>query len=186
MEAEPRAGSTGQELDPVELPLSDDAKALAVQAGNEFESLMAKGADLAELRDRTAKALENACRIAGALAVMEGELATRIIEVDHLSRALVLMQWYLAEALRIRSAAFVPQAVIDAEMLSAWLKDKGIVAFRTKQVLNAGPNQLRNKTRLMVAINELVACGYLATNEPGTMVDGVRARSSWRVLHYVV
>lgn len=186
MEAQPRVGNSCQELDPVELPLSEDAKALAVAAGNQFETLMAKGADLAELRDRTAKALENACRIAGVLAVVAGGLATRIIEADHLQRALVLMQWYLKEALRMRGASSASQAVLDAEMLSAWLKEKGIRAFRSKQILNAGPNPLRNKPRLLAAITELVTCGYLAVNDPGTVVDGVAARTSWRVLHHVV
>lgn len=186
MEAQPRVGNSYQELDPVELPLSEDAKALAVAAGNQFETLMARGADLAELRDRTAKALENACRIAGVLAVVAGGLATRIIEAEHLQRALVLMQWYLKEALRMRGASSASQAVLDAEMLSAWLKEKGIRVFRSKQVLNAGPNPLRNKPRLLSAITELVTCGYLAVNEPGTVVDEVAARTSWRVLHHVV
>ena len=186
MEAKPRTGQTEQELDPVQLPLSEDAKALAVAAGNQFETLMANGADLAELRDRAAKALENGCRIAGVLAVVEGGMATEIIETEHLERALVLVQWYLAEALRIRGAAAVPQAVLDAEMLSTWLKEKRVGVFRSKQVLNAGPNPLRNKPRLMAAITELVTCGYLAENEPGTVVDGVKARTSWRVLHHVV
>lgn len=186
MEAQPRVGESYQELDPVELPLSDQAKDLAVAAGNEFETLMGRGGDLAELRDRTAKALENACRIAGILAAVEGGLAVREIDVPHLQRALVLVQWYLGEALRIRGAAAVPQAVLDAELLSAWLNEKGFRAFRSKQVLNAGPNPLRNKPRLVAAINELVSCGYLAENEPGTVVDGVKARASWRVLHHVV
>lgn len=186
MEAQPRIGKTFQDLDPIELPLSDDAKVMAVAAGNQFEKLMAKGADLAELRDRTSKALENACRIAGVMAVIEGGLSTRIIESDYLERALVLIQWYLAEALRIRGAAAVPQVVLDAEMLSAWLKGKGIREFRSRQILSAGPNPLRNKPRLMAAIRELVACGYLAENKPGTIIDGVSARASWEVLHHVV
>lgn len=186
MEAQPSIGNSSQELNPVELPLSDNAKALAVAASNQFEGLMARGADLAELRDRTAKALENACRIAGVMAVVEGGLATRIIEEEHLQRALVLMQWYLKEALRIRGASSVSQSVLDAEMLSAWLKEKGFKAFRSKQVLNAGPNPLRNKPRLLSAIKELVTCGYLDVNEPGTVVDKVAARISWRVLHHVV
>jgi len=186
MESQPRVGNSYQELDPIELPLSDGAKEMAVAAGNKFESLMARGADLAELRDRTSKALENACRIAGVLAVVDGGLATRIIEVEHLQRALALIQWYLAEALRIRGATSVSQSVIDAEALSTWLKERGITSFRSKQILNAGPNQLRNKPRLMASINELVSCGYLDVNQPGTVVDGVAARASWRVLHHVV
>ena len=58
--------------------------------------------------------------------------------------------------------------------------------FRSKQVLNGGPSQLRNKTRLMGAIKELESNGYLIENESGTVVDGVRTRLSWEVLHHVV
>ena len=186
MEAEPQSGKSVQELDPVELPLTDEAKALAMAANNQFETLMARGADLAELRDRTSKAVENACRIAGVLAVIEGGLSVQAIDTGHLERALILVQWYLAEALRIRGAAAIPQSVIDAELLSAWLRERGFKQFRSKQVLRSGPNQLRNKTRLTAATNELVTNGYLAENDKGTMVDGVAARKSWRVLHNVV
>jgi putative DNA primase/helicase len=186
MEAQPRTGGSVQELDPVELPLSEDAKVLAVNASNEFESLMAHGADLAELRDRTAKALENACRIAGILAVIDKGLAAREIDSEYLQRGLVLVQWYLAEALRIRGASAIPQSVTDAEFLSLWLKDHNITKFRSKQILRSGPNQIRNKPRLVAAITELRNSGYLAENDPGELVDGVRARKSWKVLHHVV
>lgn len=186
MEAQPRTGKSEQELDPVELPLSAEAAQLAVAAQNQFETLMAAGADLAELRDRTSKALENACRIAGVLAVVEHGMAARELSADHLQRGLVLVQWYLAEALRIRGAAAVPQSVSDAEMLSAWLRERGLRVFRSRQPLNAGPLPVRNKPRLMAAISELVTCGYLVENLPGEDVDGVKARLSWRVLHHVV
>lgn len=186
LEAQPSTGASPQELDPVELPLSPEADAMAVAAGNQFEKLMAQGADLAELRDRTSKALENACRIAGVLAVIEGGLSVRQIESEHLACALILIQWYLAEALRIRGAAMIPQAVLDAELLLGWLKDKDIRTFRSKQVLNGGPNVLRHKQRLMAAIDEALKCGYLVENEPGTVVDGGKAIVSWRVMHYVV
>ncbi len=185
MEAEPPSGKSPQELDPVALPLSEDAKNLAVAANNRFETLMARGADLAELRDRTSKAVENACRIAGVLAVIEGGLSAKEIARNHLERGLKLIQWYLAETLRIRGAATVPQSVLDAEMLSAWLHSRDMRLFRSTQVLNGGPNQLRNKSRLMAAINELVDNGYLVANEKGTLVDGVAATKSWRVIHVV-
>jgi putative DNA primase/helicase len=187
MEAAPRTSDhSEQELDPIELPLSPEATAMALQAGNRFEALMTSGNDLCELRDRTAKALENACRIAGVLVAIEQGMAARQIEADHLGRALVLVQWYLAEALRIRGAAAVPQAVQDAEALSRWLQGRGIAMFRTHAALNAGPAQLRNKARLMAAIEQLVETGYLVANPAGTEVEGVKARKSWRVLHHVV
>ncbi|WP_018989143.1 YfjI family protein [Aromatoleum toluclasticum] len=186
MEAAPRTGESPQELDPVVLPLSSEAEALAVVAGNQFETLMAAGADLAELRDRTAKALENACRIAGVLAVIERGLAAREVDRSYLERGLTIVQWYLGEALRIRGAAAIPQSVLDAEALSGWLQERGLGIFRSKQILNGGPSQLRDKKRLMACINELVVNGYLVENERNTEVDGVKARLSWSVLHYVV
>jgi putative DNA primase/helicase len=74
-EAEPRTGKNQQGLDPVDLPLSEDAKKMALEALNQFETLMQSGNDLSELRDRTSKAVENACRIAGVLtAIEEGSL----------------------------------------------------------------------------------------------------------------
>ena len=186
MEAPPSCGRTEQELNPVELPLTDEAKALAVAASNQFEALMGKGADLAELTDRTSKALEQACRLAGVLAVIEGGMSVRAIERPYLERGLILMQWYLAEALRIRGAAAIPQSVTDAETLMAWLMAQSLGVFRSRQVLTRGPSQLRNKARLMSAIAELIQNGYLVENEPGEIVEGVKTRKSWRVLHYVV
>jgi 5S rRNA maturation endonuclease (ribonuclease M5) len=186
LEAEPKTGTSEQELTPVALTLDQDAKQLAVASANQFETLMQKGSDLSEVKDRAAKALENACRIAGVLAVIENGLATRSIAKEHLVRGLVIVQWYLTEALRIRGAALIPQSVIDAETLSKWLHEREITLFRTAPILTNGPSHLRNKTRLKAAINELVSNGYLAENDPGTEVDGVNARSSWRVLHHVV
>ncbi|MBU6995603.1 YfjI family protein [Ferrovum myxofaciens] len=186
MEATPATGKSPQELTPTKLPLTADAKKLAVHALNEFETLMASGNDLSELRDRASKALENACRMAGVLAVVEGGLGTNAITADHLSRGLVLVQWYLKEALRIRGAASVPQSVTDAETLLCWLKEHDLKLFRTAPVLTSGPAQLRNKNRLMRAIAELCENGYLSPNESGVTVDGVKARKSWRVDCHVV
>ena len=187
LETEPRTSEKNpQELDPLELPLSAEAGQLALQAGNQFETLMAAGNDLSELRDRTAKAVENACRIAGVLAAIEGGMGTSEITADHLARALVLIQWYLAEALRIRGAAAVPQSVQDAEALSNWLHARGMRKFRTRDVLNAGPAQLRNKARLMAAIEQLVEAGYITACPAGTEIDGVKARKAWEVHHHVV
>lgn len=186
LETKPRTGKIEQELDPIELPLSSEATALSVAAGNQFESMMKSGGVLAELRDRTSKALENACRIAAILAVIKGGLEVREIDETHLKPALVLIQWYLSEALRIRGAAAIPRSVSDAEQLSAWLKDNNLRMFRSKQVLNLGPNPIRNKPRFMAAIAELVAGGYLTENPPGTVVGEVKARKSWTVVHHVV
>ncbi|MGZ5057023.1 MAG: YfjI family protein [Methylobacter sp.] len=184
-EAEPRTGKNNRELDPVELPLSEDAQQMAIAAMNQFETLMQSGNDLAELRDRTSKALENACRIAGVLTAVEVGMSARMIDAAHLGRALIIIQWYLKETLRIKGSAVVPQSVSDAESLSRWLDVSGYRVFRTKQVLSKGPSHLRNKKRLDAAIDELVTNGYLTENGTGMVVDGVVTRKSWSVQHVV-
>lgn len=168
------------------MPLDQDAELMAIEASNKFENLMNIGEEFFELKDRASKALENACRIAGILAVIDEGMATNSISAKYLERGLILVEWYLSEALRIRGESVVTQVVIDAESLSKWLQERQMKVFRTTQVLTSGPNQLRNKSRLMGAISELVNNGYLAQNESGAMVDKVKPKLSWMVLHYVV
>lgn len=158
---------------------------MLIAASNQFETLMQRGNDLSELKDRTSKAVENACRIAGVLTVVEEGMTARVIDAERLARALTIIQWHLAETLRIRGAAVVPQAVYDAEALSRWLDERGYKIFRTVTVLQYGPSQIRNKGRLDDAIKVLVENGYLAPNEPGTFVDGVISKKSWSVHHVV-
>ena len=186
MEAPPTVSPDNpQELTPNTLTLSEEAQEIAIESANQFEALMAAGNDLAELRDRGSKALENACRIAGVFAVIDGGLAAKVITRDQLIRAVILVQWYLAEALRIHSAAAVPQSITDAESLLRWLKGRDMRVFRAATVLKFGPSQMRNKGRLEKAIHEAVKTGHLTVLPSGTVVDGVAARKSWRVDHVV-
>ncbi|NCC41607.1 MAG: DUF3987 domain-containing protein [Gammaproteobacteria bacterium] len=181
-EAPPRTmENRAQELDPRPLALAADAEPLAVAASNQFESLMRSGMPLCEIRDRASKAMDNAMRIAVTLTAIDRGLAAHEISRETFERALVLVQWYLAEALRIRGTVAVSQSVVDAESLLDWLRSRGLRLFRSHQVLNSGPAQLRNKTRFTTAVAELVSNGYVAPNPPGTVIDGVKTRMSWQV-----
>ncbi len=69
-ETQPLTSETNiQELTPTPLEIAAEAKPMALAALNEFESLMREGGELHEIRDRANKAIDNACRIAGVLAV---------------------------------------------------------------------------------------------------------------------
>lgn len=112
-------------------------------------------------------------------------MSTREISKAHLERALVLIQWYLGEALRLRSVAVIPQPILDAETLSKWLHGRGMKVFDTRTILNRGPNPLRDKTRLMACIGELLGAGYITENDPGFVINGKKSRKSWTVQHVV-
>jgi len=175
-----------QELEPVILTLDQDAVQMAVNAANQFEKLQAKGEDLADMRDRASKALEQACRIAGVLTVIEHGMGARMVSAASLASGINLIQWYLAEALRIRAVTVVPPAVTDAEELMVWLAERGIKRFRSRDILKDGPNRLRCKTAFADAIGILVASGHLAALPVGTEIDGVKCRKSWEVRHGLV
>ena len=96
------------------------------------------------------------------------------------------MQWYLAEALRLRGGAMIPLEVKDAEDLSKWLAQRNISQFGTTSIITICPNPLRNAKRLKTAISVLVEHGYLAQNDPGVVIGGKATRHSWKVLHYVL
>lgn len=186
-EAPPSTNPLNQrELTPYALKLSKDASNLALKASNEFENLMKPGAELSELKDRTSKALDNALRLAAVLAVIDQGIGCREISAEHVCRGLDLIQWYLGEALRIKSASYVTQEIQDAETLIGWLKNKGIRLFRSKQVLKDGPNHLRSKPRFDKAIEVLTNSGWIETNKEGVEVDGVIAKRSWRVSDHVL
>jgi putative DNA primase/helicase len=186
-EAEPRVSEhSKQELNPVELSLDDDAKLISLSAYNQFETLMKSGNDLCELTDRASKALENACRIAGILAVIDDGMATRSIKASHITSGLILMQWYLAESLRIKSMSLIPIEVKHAEMLIKWLDDRQTRLFSSVMVLQKAPNQIRSKARLDPAIKVLIESGHIEQNDPNTLIEGKKTRTSWRVLSYVV
>lgn len=186
MEAAPRTRRNPQELDPFPLILTDEAIRLCVDAHNQFEVLMRDGGPLRDLRDRGSKAMENVCRMAGVLTAMEHGLAARLAERPAIEQALVLMQWYLDEMLRIQGALAIPESVRDAESLSAWLRDCGHRLFTLRMILRNGPNPLRNKARAEAAIKELVDNGYIVERPPGSIVNGTKTRQSWEVRHYVV
>ena len=113
-------------------------------------------------------------------------MATRSINKTHLQNGLKLMQWYLKESLRIRSAALIPPEVRHAEMLVNWLKERDIKLFNTSMILTKGPNQLRVKARLDPAIKVLMDHGQVAKNDPNLLIDGKKSRTSWKILSYVV
>ncbi len=184
-EATPRIGKTKQVLDPIPLPLSAEAKNLAIRTGNMLETQMTAGNDLEEIRDRAGKAIENACRLAGVIAVTEGGMTTREISKEHLSKGIVLIQWYLKEALRIRGAASISQEVVDAESLSRWLDNQGITLFGTSMIIGRCPNAMRNKNRLDGALKVLTDNGYLILNDAGMIINGKKVKRSWQVLHVV-
>lgn len=86
---------------------------------------------------------------------------------------ITLAQFYLSEALRLSDAATVSAEIERAETLRAWLLE----AFphrevTVRDVVQLGPNALREGPKARAAIGLLVAHHWLAPLEKGTVIRG--------------
>ena len=97
--------------------------------------------------------------------------------------AIDLAQFYLSEAARLSSAATVSTETDRAETLRRWLLESWPHPDITSaEVVNKGPNQLREAPKAHAALLLLERHGWLVPLEPGTVVRDKARRAAWRVL----
>ncbi len=126
-----------------------------------MEGQTGPGHDLSGIRDFAAKAAEHAARIAGVLTVVEDQTATEISPAA-LEGALTLADWYIAEAVRLQSAARTDPRLVRAQHLLGWLRGRGKPEFSIGDVLQFGPVPTRTKAAADDALSILIAHQWLA------------------------
>ena len=97
--------------------------------------------------------------------------------------AIELAHFYLNEASRLASAAVVSAEIDRAENLRRWLLESwphpDVVA---SEVVQRGPNALRERPRAKAALAVLEAHGWLVPLEPGTAVRGKARKEAWYIV----
>nr|WP_256436310.1 DUF3987 domain-containing protein [Ensifer sp. ENS07] len=165
------------ELQPRELGLDSDAVALWIEFYNEVESQCGKDGQFADLCGFGEKAGEIACRLAGIFALIGNPLA-QVIGADVMLSAIRLMEWYLAENVRVRGWAASARIIADkpgkadaayrfdqaAQKLLDWARKQTSGAeFETtrKFLMKYGPVETRQAANLGIALNCLRDAGYI-------------------------
>ncbi|RDK04484.1 YfjI family protein [Paraburkholderia lacunae] len=142
-------------LQPQMLTLSPDAKVAWIAFHDAVEVQLLDGGDLHDVRDVASKSADNAARLAALFHVFSG--ATGPIGLDALESASSIVAWYLSESKRFFSELAVPDDVMDAAKLDAWLiKRCGTQrtdAISRRDAQNGGP--LRNGDHLAAALKAL-------------------------------
>lgn len=167
-----------QGLRPPRLELSPSAMELWRQLHNAIEQHMAPQGRYANCKAWASKTPEQALRIAGVLAVIEGH---RLIESEILERAVEIAIWHLSEAERIVGNCSLSPALRDAEVLLAWLHETGRELAYSSDVLRLGPSCVRQIDKFKRAMRELEPTGWAVKLEGGTHVDGAHRRHVWRI-----
>lgn len=170
------------ELQPSVLSLSPVARALLSGFADATEAAQAPGSDLAHITGTASKAAEQAARIAGVLTLWR-DLGAQQVQAPDMADAITLAQFYLSEASRLASAATVSAEIDKAEALRKWLLESWPHSEITlRDVVQYGPNQMRESPKAFAAIETLQEHGWLTAMEAGWIVRGKARKKSWRIV----
>jgi Protein of unknown function (DUF3987) len=168
---------TRNELAPTALPISASATAIWRQFYDHIEGQCGAGNGLEAIGDFAAKAAEHAARIAGVITIIE-DLRAREIGLSEMQGAVVLAEWYVCEALRLKQAGRTDPKLLGAAKLLEWLQGQPGGMAGISAILTHGPNALRTKAAAEEALAILAAHGWTVevSNRP-RIIKAVGGRS---------
>jgi hypothetical protein len=157
------------------ITFSDEAKHRWIRLVNDTERRIHPQGDLHDVNDFASKSCEIIGRVAAILHHFSSQEGS--ISIDTLERAIGIVGWHLDEFRRLFSARsdlsiVHNDAYILAEHLAqVWLK--GICAVRRTDILRLGPLCLRNRRRLIPALDVLIANGavWISQEKRGLQVN---------------
>lgn len=171
-----------QELTPARLPLSGGARELLWRFYLAVEQAQAPGRPMEHVRAYASKSAEQAARIAGVLTLW-ADLAAPEVTPQAMGWGIDLAQFYLTEAQRLAEAGLVSDDTAKAERLRQWLLDSWPHdEVLPSDILNKGPNALRERAKLAGPLAMLVKAGWLAALPQGAEVRGAARKEVYRIV----
>lgn len=172
-----------QELTPRTLQLGAMARKQLVDFYNLVESQQSEGGIYANISGFAGKAAEQVARIAGNVALFEDHEA-QAINSKHMAIGITLMEFYLAEAVRIFDTGHVSQNLLDAEDLRKWLCGHYVDDLvDVSEISKRGPRRLRSSEKIKVLMGILEEYGHLRkADEVPVSINGRKSRKAYRII----
>jgi hypothetical protein len=168
------------ELQPIALPLSNEAAERWKEFVGHVENQIGPGGSLEQIKGLANKLPEHAARVASVLTVV-GNLNAP--EVEMMRNGITLAEHYAAEALRLFEAGKVNADLRLAQRLLDWLHQHWQdPAISLPDIYQSGPNSIRDKATAQKMVAILVDHGWLAPIEGGAVVAGRQRREAWRIV----
>jgi hypothetical protein len=178
----PLAAGKTNELEPRELPLSEEARKLWVEFGGHVEKAMAPGGPLQQIKGLANKLPEHAARLA-AVRTLVGNLQATEVGAAEMEAGIALAEYYAAEALRLFGASQIGADLQAAQRLLDWLCEtwpEDNVSL--PDIYQRGPNSIRDKATAQKLAAILVDHGWLAPVQGGTKIGEQFRRQAWRTV----
>lgn len=149
----------GYELKPRDLHMSDEAKRLWIAFYDHIEMQQATGSELADARPFASKAAEHAARIAGVIAIVQGQSQ---IDEASMDGAIELTAFYLSEHVRLTGSGRDDARNSQLRELYEWMRERDGFIMKG-DVLQRTPRSLRKLKAdgLKDLLAELVERGYI-------------------------
>lgn len=172
----------GREVRPKCLTLDPGAFQRFREFYNQVERDLREGERFERIRGFAGKAAEQAARIAAVLTVFGDPSADEVSEKSF-SIAVKLMNYYLAEALRLFDVGAVCTVMRDAERMRDWLLNQWKEPLIDVGVAtNRGPNRFRSADRVREIFRVLADYGWIIPMNEPAVIDGKRRRKPFRIV----
>ncbi|MFT5743278.1 MAG: hypothetical protein ACI86S_001345 [Paracoccaceae bacterium] len=161
-----------QELTPRTLQLEATARIRLVDFYNLVETQQSEG-----------RIYANISGFAGNIALFE-DLEAQSISPEQMAIGTTLMEFYLAEAVRIFDTGHVSQNLLDAEALRIWLRDQYAGDFiDVSEISKRGPRRLRSSEKIKVLMRILEEYGHLKKSDVALVsINGRNSRKAYRII----
>jgi putative DNA primase/helicase len=148
------------QLTPAPLQLSAAARSLWIEFYNEVERQQAPGQALEGVRPWASKAAEQAGRVAGVIACVEGHSE---VTVEDMKAAVQVVDFYLGEHVRLMGASVEDRHLRQLTMLLTWMKEQGRPVKHKADLLQRSPYAIRSLKAegIKALLDELQQRGYI-------------------------
>lgn len=170
-------------LTPIPVELNDEAKNRWKKFHDDIDRRMCVEGEFYPIKSFASKAAEQVLRIAGLFAFSESiSLAGKPqINLQQIERAILLVEFYLSEALRTLGQCEVNQNIIIAQRTLEWIKNcYPNSIFPLSAVYQLGPAQVRNAKKAK-EIMEILKEHDLVIEVVDTVINKKKVRSAWRL-----
>jgi hypothetical protein len=170
-------------LCPRVLRLDERATNLWIDYHNRVDTDATAGGRWFPIRGSARKAPEHAARLAATIAVFD-DPDIEAVGPEPMRAGISLMDFYLAETVRIREGLVVNEDLLKAEelrvwLLSRWQEPNDLISLR--HLYQLGPHAIRDKATAEKMVSILVGHGWLEPQGP-CEVKGEHRRNVWRIV----